>query len=246
MLDNLTIVLVNPSHPGNIGSTARAMKTMGLSKLCLVNPDDFPSDTAMALASGANDILEQAQVVSSLDEAIGGYQFVVGTSARVRGVSLPLVDPRSCAKTLIEELSQGAVALVFGREDRGLTNQELTCCHLQVHIPTNPDFSSLNLGAAVQVLCYELRMAGLLASEGVVLPKKSHHELATVADMERFYGHLYEVLLDIGFLEHSSHEKIMRKLRRLYGRIRLDRIEIAILRGILSETKRCIEKGQVS
>ncbi|MDP0563358.1 MAG: RNA methyltransferase [Candidatus Endonucleobacter sp. (ex Gigantidas childressi)] len=242
MFNNLSIVLVNPSHPGNIGAAARAMKTMGLSKLCLVEPDDFPSDVAKALASGADDILEQAVVVSTLGEAVAGCQFVVGTSARVRGVSLQLVDPRGCADTMLKELSCGSVALVFGREDRGLTNEELYHCHLQVHIPVNQEFSSLNLGAAVQVLCYELRMAWLLKSEAAVLPKARSHELATMGDMERFYQHLYEVLQSIGFLEHSSHEKIMAKLRRLYGRIRLDMVELAILRGILSETQRCLEK----
>ena len=143
---------------------------------------------------------------------------------------------------IVEELQQGSVALVFGREDKGLTNEQLNHCHLQVHIPTNPDFSSLNLGAAVQVLCYELRMAGLLASGGVELPKARSHELAAMEDMERFYGHLYETLQDIGFLEHSSHEKIMAKLRRMYGRIRPDRVELAMLRGILSETQRCLNK----
>ncbi len=242
MLDNLSIVLVNPSHPGNIGAAARAMKTMGLHRLCLVEPDDFPSGTANALASGADDVLEQARVVSSLDEALVDCQFVVGTSARVRGVSLPLVDPRSCANKIVEESLQGGVALVFGREDKGLTNEQLRLCHLQVHIPTNPDFSSLNLGAAVQVMCYELRMAGLLTSGGIELPKARSHELATSDDMERYYGHLYETLKEIGFLDHSSHEKIMAKLRRLYGRVRPDKVELGILRGILSETQRCLDK----
>ncbi len=242
MLDNLSIVLVNPSHPGNIGAAARAMKTMGLKQLCLVEPDDFPSGTATALASGADDILAQARVVSSLEEAVSDCQFVVGTSARVRGVSLPLVDPRSCAKTILEESSRGSVGLVFGREDKGLTNEQLRLCHLQVHIPTNPDFSSLNLGAAVQVMCYELRMSGLLASGDIELPQVRSHDLATVEDMERFYSHLHETLIEIGFLDHSSHEKIMAKLRRLYGRVRPDRVELSILRGVLSETQRCLDK----
>ncbi|MDP0589815.1 MAG: RNA methyltransferase [Candidatus Endonucleobacter bathymodioli] len=242
MFNDLSIVLVNPSHPGNIGAAARAMKTMGLSNLYLVEPDDFPSDIAKALASGADDILDQAVVVSTLEEAVVGCQFVVGTSARVRGVSLPLMDPRGCADAILKELSCGSVALVFGREDRGLTNEQLYHCHLQVHIPANKEFSSLNLGSAVQVLCYELRMSWLLKAELVVLPKSRSHELATMGDMERFYRHLYEVLQSIGFLEHSSHEKIMAKLRRLYGRIRPDRVELAILRGILSETQRCLKK----
>ncbi|MGO0306720.1 RNA methyltransferase [Endozoicomonas acroporae] len=238
--ENISIVLVNPSHPGNIGAAARAMKTMGLSQLCLVAPDDFPSGTATALASGADDILRNARVCATLDEALADCQFVVGTSARVRGVSLPLVDPRACARSIIDEAVTHKVALIFGREDKGLTNDQLRRCHLQVHIPTNEEFSSLNLGAAVQVLCYELRMMQLLSADALEMPEPRSHELANMEDMERYYDHLYQVLLEIGFLDHSSHEKIMAKLRRLYGRVRPDRVELSILRGVLSETQRCL------
>lgn len=243
--NNITIVLVNPSHPGNIGSTARAMKTMGLHKLALVNPDDFPNSHANALACGADDLLDNARVCSTLEEALADCQFVVGTSARVRGVSLPLVDPRSCAHSILKEVNQGLqVALIFGREDKGLTNEQLQRCHLQVHIPTNEEFSSLNLAAAVQVLCYELRMCGLLDADKLEMPKPRSHELASVEDMERYYEHLHEVLVEIGFLDHSSHEKIMAKLRRMYGRIRPDRVELSILRGTLSETQRTISDAK--
>ncbi|WP_257294066.1 RNA methyltransferase [Endozoicomonas sp. YOMI1] len=238
--ENISIVLVNPSHPGNIGAAARAMKTMRLSQLCLVAPDEFPSGTATALASGADDILGNARVCETLDEALADCQFVVGTSARVRGVSLPLVDPRTCARSIIDEAMTHKVALIFGREDKGLTNEQLRRCHLQVHIPTNEAFSSLNLGAAVQVLCYELRMMQLISAEALEMPEPRSHELANMDDMERYYDHLYQVLLAIGFLDHSSHEKIMAKLRRLYGRVRPDRVELSILRGILSETQRCL------
>ncbi|MBO9479810.1 RNA methyltransferase [Salinisphaera sp. G21_0] len=238
--ENISIVLVNPSHPGNIGAAARAMKTMGLSQLCLVAPDDFPSGTATALASGADDLLRNARVCATLDEALADCQFVVGTSARVRGVSLPLVDPRTCARSIIDEAVTHKVALIFGREDKGLTNEQLRRCHLQVHIPTNEEFSSLNLGAAVQVLCYELRMMQLLSADALEMPEPRSHELANMEDMERYYDHLYQVLLEIGFLDHSSHEKIMAKLRRLYGRVRPDRVELSILRGVLSETQRCL------
>lgn len=241
---NISIVLVNPSHPGNIGAAARAMKTMGLSRLILVAPDDFPSGTATALASGADDILKNARVCDTLDKALADCQFVVGTSARVRGVSLPLVDPRDCANRMIDEALSHQVALIFGREDKGLTNEQLRRCHLQVHIPTNENFSSLNLGAAVQVLCYELRMMQLIKADALAMPKLRGHELASMDDMERYYDHLYQVLMDIGFLDHSSHEKIMAKLRRLYGRVRPDSVELSILRGILSETQRCIESSE--
>ncbi len=237
VLDNISIILINTTHPGNIGAAARAMKTMGLSKLVLVEPQEFPSGKADALASGADDLLVNARVVRTLEEAVADCHFVVGTSARVRGVSLPLVDPRACANQILCEASSGDIALVFGREDRGMTNEELQMCHLQVHVPTNPDFSSLNLGAAVQVMTYELRMAWLAITRGEVpLPSPRTHDLASQDDVERFYEHLYKTLVQIGFLEHSSHEKIMAKLRRMYGRIRPDRVELSILRGILSET----------
>ncbi|MGB1271633.1 MAG: RNA methyltransferase, partial [Endozoicomonas sp.] len=245
-LNNISIVLVNPSHPGNIGAAARAMKTMGLSRLCLVAPDDFPSGTATALASGADDILANARVVDTLDEALADCHFVVGTSARVRGVSLPLVDPRGCAGTMVKEAVDQQVALIFGREDKGLTNEQLRRCYLQVHIPTNEAFSSLNLGAAVQVMCYELRMTELLFRDALALPECRSHELATMEDMERYYEHLHQTLVEIGFLDHSSHEKIMAKLRRLYGRIRPDRVELGILRGVLSETQRCLSVKDVN
>lgn len=244
-LDNISIVLINTTHSGNIGSAARAMKTMGLSKLVLVKPANFPSDHALALASGADDILANARVVSTLEEALAHCRFVVGTSARVRGVSLDLVEPKACADHIITEADLGEVALVFGREDRGMTNEELHRCHLQVHIPTNPDFSSLNLGAAVQVMSYELRMAELARQGGVELPKTKQKALASQDDIERFYQHLYETLVQIGFLDHSSHEKIMAKLRRMYGRIRPDKVELGILRGILSETERSLEDKNV-
>ena len=244
MLDNISIVLVNPSHPGNIGSAARAMKNMGLKHLCLVNPDEFPSGTATALASGADDILANARVVGTLEDALADSHFVVGTSARVRGVSLPLVDPRSCAQTMIEESAEAKVAIIFGREDKGLTNEQLKRCHLQVHIPTNEDFSSLNLGQAVQVMAYELRMTMLRSTNSLEVPKPRAHDLATMGDVERYYDHLHQTLVDIGFLDHSSHEKIMAKLRRMYGRIRPDRVELGILRGVLSETQRCLSMSE--
>ena len=153
MLDNIRVVLVNTSHPGNIGGAARAMKNMGLSRLVLVEPRDFPSPEAEARASGASDVLESAQVVATLEEALVGCTVVLGTSARDRSLPWPLVDPRECGEKVIAEAGQGKeIALVFGREHAGLTNDELQRCHFHVHIPSSPDFSSLNLAAAVQVL----------------------------------------------------------------------------------------------
>src|SRR5690554_4650161 len=162
-LDNLRIVLVNTTHPGNIGGAARAMKNMGLSRLYLVAPKEYPSDKATWRSAGALDVLDNAVVVDTLDEAIAGCGLVVGTSARERRIPWPLLDPRECGTNVVSEAEQHEVALVFGREDRGLTNEELHKCNYHMHIPANPDYSSLNLATAVQVITYEVRMASLQA-----------------------------------------------------------------------------------
>ncbi|MFJ2547234.1 tRNA (cytosine(32)/uridine(32)-2'-O)-methyltransferase TrmJ [Pseudomonas sp. NPDC087612] len=240
MLQNIRVVLVNTSHPGNIGGAARAMKNMGLSRLVLVDPQHFPSPEADARASGADDVLGGAQVVATLEEALVGCNLVFGTSARERRIPWPLVDPRECASKVIEHAVQGEeIALVFGREHAGLTNEELQRCHFHVHIPSNPDFSSLNLGAAVQVLAYEVRMAWL-AQEGQASPVEvvDSSELATMDEMELFYQHLEKTLVDIGFLDPLKPRHLMPRLRRLYGRSSVDRSEMSILRGILTETQK--------
>ncbi|CAI8797553.1 MULTISPECIES: tRNA (cytosine(32)/uridine(32)-2'-O)-methyltransferase TrmJ [Pseudomonas] len=250
MLQNIRVVLVNTSHPGNIGGAARAMKNMGLSRLVLVDPQDFPSHEADARASGADDVLAGAQVVATLEDALVGCNLVFGTSARERRIPWPLVDPRECASKVIEHAVQGEeIALVFGREHAGLTNEELQRCHFHVHIPSNPDFSSLNLGAAVQVLAYEVRMAWL-ALEGQlsktenteVAPERSS-ELATMDEMELFYEHLEKTLVDIGFLDPEKPRHLMPRLRRLYGRSSVNRSEMSILRGILTETQK-VARGE--
>ncbi|WAH57752.1 tRNA (cytosine(32)/uridine(32)-2'-O)-methyltransferase TrmJ [Pseudomonas silvicola] len=245
MLENIRVVLVNTSHPGNIGGAARAMKNMGLSRLVLVDPLDFPSHEANARASGADDVLANAQVVATLEEALVGTTVVLGTSARDRRIPWPLLDPRECGAKSIEEAAQGGeIALVFGREHAGLTNEELQRCHFHVHIPSNPDFSSLNLGAAVQVLAYEVRMAWLAAegqaskTEKVEVASVKSAELATSDEMERFYDHLEQSLVDIGFLDPQSPRHLMARLRRLYGRSSVNRAEMNILRGILTETQK--------
>ena len=247
MLQNIRVVLVNTSHPGNIGGAARAMKNMGLSRLVLVEPQDFPSHEASARASGADDILDAAQVVGSLEDALVGCTLVLGTSARERSLPWPLIDPRECGTKSVEHAAQGEeIALVFGREHAGLTNDELQRCHFHVHIPSNPDFSSLNLGAAVQVLAYEVRMAWLAIggeqSEGdkprVASPGVS--ERVTMDEMELFYGHLEKTLVDIGFLDPGKPRQLMPRLRRLYGRSGVDRSEMSILRGILTETQKVV------
>ncbi|KTC21177.1 RNA methyltransferase [Pseudomonas putida] len=245
MLPRIRVVLVNTSHPGNIGGAARAMKNMGLLRLVLVEPNDFPSHEASARASGADDVLAGAEVVATLEDALVGCTLVVGTSARDRRIPWPLLDPRECGAKVVEQAGEGAeVALVFGREHAGLTNDELQRCHYHVHIPSNPDFSSLNLAAAVQVLAYEVRMAWLAADgqaskvEKVEVASVRSAELATMDEMELFYQHLESALVDIGFLDPTKPKHLMPRLRRLYGRSAVSRSEISILRGILTETQK--------
>ena len=240
VLENIRVVLVGTSHPGNIGGAARAMKNMGLSQLVLVDPQEFPSDEAVARASGATDILQGAQVVGTLEEALVGCRLVLGTSARDRHIPWPMLEPRECGVTTCEQARQGAqVALVFGREYAGLTNEELQRCHYHVHIPSDPAFSSLNLAAAVQVLAYEVRMAWL-ASEGQPIKQVSvaeeGDEPVMADELESFYRHLEQALVEIGFLDPLRPRHLMSRLRRLYGRSSVSKLEMNILRGILTET----------
>lgn len=226
------IVLVGTTHPGNIGAVARAMKTMGVGDLALVAPKVFPSAEATARASGADDILARARVTETLVEAISDCGFVVGASARLRGLQWPVLDPRRCAERVWAELERTRVAIVMGPEQSGLTNEDLARCQHLVHIPTHPDYGSLNLAMAVQVLCYELRMAADV--ERVVDEEVRDAPLATAGELESFHEHLERLLTDVRFL-HPDHPKQLRlKLRRLFHRARLDQNEINILRGALS------------
>jgi len=234
-LDNIRMVLVNTSHPGNIGGAARALKNMGLSRLYLVAPRDFPAETAVWRAAGALDVLDAAVVVETLDEAIAGCGLVVGTSARGRRIPWPLVNPRECGERVIAESTSHEVAILFGREDRGLTNDELHKCHYHVHIPACEEYSSLNLAAAVQVLAYELRMAHLSDAEGNG-PTYTHWDMppAKVEALEHYYLHLQETLEALNFLAADNPRQTMTRLRRLYGRVRMDEMELGILRGMLT------------
>ncbi|MGV6806701.1 MAG: tRNA (cytosine(32)/uridine(32)-2'-O)-methyltransferase TrmJ [bacterium] len=237
-LENIRIVLVNTTHPGNIGAAARAIKNMGLSRLYLVAPKEYPSDRAVWRASNAVDILDNAVVVDTLDEAIADCGLVVGTSARERSIPWPLINPRECGIKSVVESQQHPVALVFGREDRGLTNDELQKCNCHVHIPANPEYSSLNLGAAVQVLCYEVRMAFLSDDSGMVAPFDDWDiPPAKAEDVERFFEHLEQALVDIRFHSRENPKQTMTRLRRLFGRVRLDEMEVSIFRGIFSKVQ---------
>ena len=234
MLDNIRIVMIGTTHPGNIGAAARAMKTMGLSRLVLVGPERFPDAEASSRASGADDILASARVCEGLDEALQGCQLVVGASARLRSLSWPVLEPGAMAEKLVTESGQAPVALLFGREHSGLSNEELSRCHFLVNIPANPDFSSLNIAAAVQVLSWELRR---YTGEMPRVMEKIRHELdlpAPADEMEGFFRHLEQALVDIDFLDPDNPGQMMHRLRRLYQRSRPDRRELNILRGILS------------
>jgi len=228
------IVLVNTSHPGNIGAAARAMKNMGLSELCLVDPQRYPCAEATARASGADDLLARAKCFGTLDAAIADAALVIGASARSRSLPVPMLDPRACAKLVYEQPEAQAVAILFGRERTGLTNEELDRCHYLVQIPSNPDYSSLNIAAAVQIIVYELR---LLAGDGVNADQAAI-DYATAQQMEHFYQHLEETLVELAFLDPANPKQLMRRLRRLFGRTRPDQNEINILRGILTAMNR--------
>lgn len=235
MLQNIRIVLVETSHTGNMGSVARAMKTMGLSNLYLVNPLITPDSQAISLAAGASDLIGNASIVGSLDEAIAGCSLVVGTSARSRSLPWPMLDARECGVKSVEEGQQAPVALVFGRERVGLTNEELQKCHYHVAIPANPEYSSLNLAMAVQLIAYEVRMAWLqaqAAEKPAAVYQESPYPL--VDDLERFYTHLETLMLDSGFIRKEQPGQVMSKLRRLFTRARPERDELNILRGMLA------------
>ena len=236
----LRIVLVGTQHPGNIGSAARAMKTMGLSRLVLVAPERAPDVESWALAAGAGDVLDNALTVATLAEAIADCRFVLGCTARSRRVALEELLPRDAAGRALAEAATGAeVALVFGRERTGLTNDELQLCHAAVHIPANPDYSSLNLAAAVQVLSYELRLA-MLAAQPAPVPADAGRDdpPASHAELEGFFSQLGETLDAIDFHKGRAPQSAMRKLRRVFLRADLDAREVRLLRGILADAER--------
>jgi len=258
-LSNIRIVLIQTSHPGNIGAAARAMKTMGLSDLCLVTPSRFPDPQAEAMASGADDVLKQAQVVASLAEAVAECQIIIGTSARSqRTLRWIISEPRECGVLANQHSTKGKVALVFGRERTGLTNEELALCHQLVHIPSNPDYSSLNVAAAVQIISYECRVAYLdslklgndadqpqltenkvadtVHIKGLSLIDESSldEELVSAKDMEGYYAQLEKLMIETDFLNPDNPRYLMRRMRRLYGRVQVTRSELNLLRGSLS------------
>lgn len=239
--NQIRIVLVEPSHPGNIGAAARAAKTMGIENLVLVSPKSFPDNQATVRATGAVDVLEQAQVCTTLKEAISNCTFVVGTSSRERGLPCPQITPRELGVRVWQELQQGSVAIVFGRESSGLSNQEMDLCQYATTIPSNWEFGSLNLAAAVQVIAYEIFMSTLKQASS---DSDDDQELATANELELFYEHLQIVLLEIEFLDPKQPKLLMRRLRHLYNRARPSQVEINILRGILSSIQQAVDPSR--
>lgn len=244
------IVLVGTQHPGNIGSAARAMKTMGLEQLVLVAPQRFPHAEADALAAGADDVLAAAQLRPDLAAAIADCTLVIGTSARRRGIPLPGLTPREAALQLVRaQAAGGTSALVFGRERTGLENEELQRCHATVAIPANPEYSSLNLAAAVQVLAYEIRLAQLSPDplrprpQAVEAPGEfpgEDHAPATQADLERFFAHFGELMDEIDFHKGRDPAVVGQRMRRLFLRAQPDPRELRILRGVFSDVQRLL------
>jgi len=228
-LKNIRIVLCATAHPGNIGAAARAMRTMGITDLALVNPQRYPDPQTQWFAVGATDVLAATRVCATLDEALAGTVFAVACSARRRDVAVPMVDAREAAAQVAAVAQSHPVALVFGNETSGLSNDEVGRCGLLASIPVDPQFSSLNVAAAVQVFCYELRLAC-----GGALQAGAAAELATHEAVEAFYGHLESTLTQTGFLNPAHPRKLMQRLRRLFGRAGLQVEEVNILRGILS------------
>ena len=227
----IKIILIETSHPGNIGAVARAMKNMGLQELVLVNPLNFPHEDAISRASGAEDILESAIVVDNLIEAIQDCSLVIGASARSRSINWPSIEPRQCVEKILTDYRKSYTAVIFGPEKSGLKNESLDHCNFLLSIPTNPDFSSLNLAMAVQIFCYELRMQAF----GNQMPAfDSGIPLASVREMENFYIHLESLLIKNDFLNPERPRHLMRRIRRLFTKASPDQNEVNILRGILS------------
>lgn len=251
-LNNCRVILVNTTHPGNVGSAARAMKTMGLSELYLVSENPgIIDDHAMARSSGAQDILENSTIVSSLKEAVVDCKYLMGTSARARTLSSPVMTPRQGAEQAIKSYvaSGHKVAIIFGQERMGLTNQELAICHSQIIIPANPVYSSLNIASAVQLICYDLRLAALefieisTTSLQAINPKRDKETLADASDMELFYEHLERLMLKIEFLDPKQPKLLMQRLRRLFNRSQVNEQELNILRGILAASEKKADRA---
>ncbi len=245
MLDDIYFVLSHTTHPGNIGAAARAMKTMGLQHLRLVNPKQFPCAEATQRASRADDILARAKVFTSIEDAIADQTLIVGTSARSRTLPWPMLEPRELAEKVAAEPEQRPVAILFGTENSGLTNEELQLCHYHVCIPTNPEYSSLNVAQAIQLIAYEMRLAA--RNTGTVVEPKVECEdpgevLAKAEQVEQMFDHMQQVMEHTGFFDPSKPRLIQMRLRRLFNKARLTDSEIRLFRGFLASIKKYTPK----
>jgi tRNA (cytidine32/uridine32-2'-O)-methyltransferase len=240
LLNNIRIVLVRTFHSGNIGSAARAMKTMGLSDLYLVNLKEFQADQALQMAMSADDVVKNAQTVDNLYDAVKDCSIVIASTARTRGFDLPMLNPEQAAQySLASVNSNEKAAIVFGPERMGLSNEDLQVCTHRVTIPTNPDYSSLNLAAAVQTVCYEIyKQAVEFNLVSTLYADSDHRELPSIENLERFYSHLEETLANTGFIIKNHPGEVMQKLRTLFARAELDESELNILRGLLASIQR--------
>ncbi|TQO76645.1 tRNA (cytosine(32)/uridine(32)-2'-O)-methyltransferase TrmJ [Vibrio cholerae] len=243
MLERVKVVLVGTTHSGNIGSAARAMKVMGLSQMVLVDPQCQVDAQAIALAAGASEIALNAQIYPTLEAAVADCGLVVGTSARSRTLEWPMLEPCECGEKLISEANQHSVAMVFGRERTGLTNEELQLCQYHVCVPANPEYSSLNLAMAVQLLSYEVRMA-YLAMQQSSQSSTLQEEYPRHQELERFYAHLEQVIMQTEFISAQQPRQVMNKLRRMFTRARPEAQEINILRGILTSVQKSISRKE--
>ena len=261
LFPDVRIVLVETTHPGNIGAAARAMKNMGVTRLVLVNPRLFPHEKAVWRSASAEDVVASATVVATVDEAVEGCHLVVGTSARNRRIPWPMLNPRACGQKVFLEQSAGKqVAIVFGREAHGLKNEELQKCHFHVNIPTGKAYSSLNLAMAVQVLTYEILQASLeradQSSQAIVIedthpgvrqnpnPEEIQPwdmDYATAGEIELFFAHLEETLIQLSFHDPDNPRQMLPRLRRMFNRIRMDKMELNIMRGFLTAVNKMIK-----
>ena len=232
MKSKIKFILFEPSHPGNVGAAARAIKTMGFETLCLINPTEHPHPEARARSSGALDVLLNAEVFDNLHDAIKGCGLIIGTTSRSRRISVPITNIRETAPSIVAEAKQKPVAVIFGPEKSGLINKQVDCCNQLVNIPSTGSYKSLNLAMAVQIVAYELRVA----SEALPSAIRARN-LASNEDIELFYKHLNQVLLETGFLDPKNPKQLMRRLRTLFNRAQMDENEINIMRGILASYK---------
>jgi len=239
---SVTFILVGTSHPGNIGASARAIKTMGFSRMILVSPKEFPSETAFFRAKAATDVLEKIEIFPNLKSAISDFELVIGTSARNRKVPWPMINSKKAAEQIIAIAKRGKqkIALVFGREDRGLTNEELGLCNLHVHIPASKDYSSLNLAQAVQIIAYEIRMQSL--SDKKLKEQEWDVPLAKNEEIENLINHFENLMNELDFYEIDNPRKLLTRMRRFFKRSKIDHLEANVFRGVISSIQKNLKK----